>query len=76
MPQSRRSVAVAIAVGVVVLGALVAATPVGGALGDGAADFAFGGRNATPPQVPSTAADVSRCPWLEHAPLQPWLPGC
>ena len=67
MRRSRRAVAVAVAVGMVVLGALVAATPVGGALGNGAADFAFGGRNATPPQVPSTAADVSRCPWLENA---------
>ncbi len=56
----------AIAAGVVVLGTLVAVTPVGGPFGT-VSDFAFGGRNSTPPQVPSTAADVSRCPWLRNA---------
>ncbi len=58
-------VAVSFAVGVIALGVLVAATPVGSPFSNGAADFAFGGANASPPQVPSTTADVSRCGWLE-----------
>ena len=52
--------------GVVALGVLVSLTPVTSALSDGAADIAFGDRTS-PPRIPSTTVDVSRCRWLEAA---------
>jgi beta-glucosidase len=59
-------VAVSLVLGVVALGVLVSLTPVTSALTDGAADIAFGDRTS-PPRIPSTTVDVSKCPWLEAA---------
>lgn len=50
-----------------VLGVLVSLTQVGGSLAEGAAGIAFGAHRTSPSRVPSTTADVSRCPWLEAA---------
>jgi beta-glucosidase len=60
-------VAVVMAVGVIVLGALVSLTPVTDTIADGSADIAFGDHGSSPPRVPSTTTDVARCPWLETA---------
>ena len=61
------AVAVSLAVGVIVLGALVSLTPVPGTLADGASDIAVGDHHPSPPRIPSTTAEVSHCPWLERA---------
>ena len=55
-----------LAVAAVALGALVSLTPVADTLADGATDITVGDHHP-PPRIPSTTADVSRCPWLEAA---------
>ena len=61
-----RLVLVLSAVGVIVVGVLVSLTPMSDTLADGAVALAFGAHTA-PLRVPSTTADVTRCPWLERA---------
>ncbi len=61
------ALAVALAVGMIALGALVSSTPVPGSLADGASDIAFGDHRASPPRIPSTTAEVGRCPWLKRS---------
>ena len=57
----------AVVAAVVVLGALVSLTPATTTTTTGGAEIAFHDHSTSPPRVPSTTADVTRCPWLEAA---------